>query len=194
MSAPSAEYILGKVAYYMSWAWVYGIKDDLWSAAVKSYADHIGELDKPWLITLVDFRISSKEPRLWTLNFAAPVPVLLFKTRVSHGKNSGPAYGPATSVSNEFRSNKSCVGGFITMHTYQSGLGQKSGKRPAMVIRGVDSTNSNARKRGIRVHGAHYVGNKNAGRSRGCFCCKQEVHEQLIQVIKGGSFMFSYFG
>jgi hypothetical protein len=186
--------ILGAVSYYGSFAWVYGIKSDLWAAAVESYTKNLGELKKPHLVTLIDYRIPSDEPRLWTLNFFAPMPVLVCRTLVAHGKGSGEK--TVTSVSRQSGSNKSTVGGFVTRHIYQSGLGQKdkSKKGPAMVLDGLDSSNDNARARGIRMHGAHYVTSTSAGRSHGCICCKQDVHEALIKVIADGSFMFSYFG
>ena len=63
-----------------------------------------------------------------------------------------------------------------------------------MVLIGLDRSNSNARNRGIRMHGAHYVSDTVAKCSHGCICCKQDIHEALIDVIQGGSFMFSYFG
>lgn len=186
--------ILGNVSYYGSFAWVYGIKADLWAAAVESYVKNIGELGKPHLITLIDYRIPSDEARLWTLNFFAPMPVLVTRTLVAHGSGSGGKM--VTSVSRQSGSNKSCVGGMVTRHIYDSSLGQKdkSKKRPAMVLDGLDSSNDNARARGIRMHGAHYVTDTSAGRSHGCICCKQDIHEALIKVIHGGSFMFSYFG
>ena len=185
---------LGNVSYYGSFAWVYGIKADLWAAAVESYVKNLGELKKPHLVTLIDYRIPSDEPRLWTLNFFAPMPVLVCRTLVAHGKGSGG--NTVTSVSRQSGSNQSTVGGFVTRHIYQSSLGQKdkSKKRPAMVLDGLDRSNDNARARGIRMHGAHYVTDGRAGRSHGCICCKQDVHEALIKVIHGGSFMYAYFG
>jgi hypothetical protein len=63
-----------------------------------------------------------------------------------------------------------------------------------MVLDGLDSSNDNARARGIRMHGAHYVTDTSAGRSHGCICCKQDVHEALIKIIHGGSFIYAYFG
>jgi hypothetical protein len=187
--------VLGGVSYYGSFAWVYGIKPDLWEAATRSFQKNLGELGKPYLVTLIDYRIPSNKPRLWTLNFFAPMPMLVCNALVAHGKGSGQGK-TVHSVSRKSGSNQSCVGGFVTMNTYQSGLGQKdkSKKRPALVLEGLDPTNDNARNRGIRMHGAHYVHDDHAATSHGCICCKQEIHEALIKVIHGGSFIFSYFG
>lgn len=188
---------LGNVTYFGSFVWMYGIKRDLWEAAMRSYQKNIDKIDKPHLITLIDFRIPRNRPRLWTLNFSGGGPQLVEFTLVAHGKGSGPRNSPECErVGRLSGSNMSCVGGFVTKHIYQSGLGQKdkSKKRPAMVVEGLDPTNDNARNRGIRMHGAYYVKKSGAGRSHGCICCRQEVHEALIKVINGGSFMFSYFG
>ncbi|MEL7467820.1 MAG: murein L,D-transpeptidase catalytic domain-containing protein [Pseudomonadota bacterium] len=186
--------VLGPVSYYGSFAWMYGIKDELWNAATDSYVRNFNELKKPHLITLIDYSIPSNKPRLWTLNFNSPIPQLMFHTIVAHGKGSGRGK-TVDRVSKKRGSNESTVGGFVTKHIYQSKLGQKdkTKKRPAMVIEGLDPSNDNARNRGIRVHGAHYVHKTRAGTSHGCICCRQEVHEALINVIHGGSFIFSYF-
>jgi hypothetical protein len=187
--------IFGNASYYGGFVWAYGIQKDMWDAAADSYRKNLGALSKPTLITLIDYRVRSDEPRLWTLDFVGPFPIVVTRTLVSHGKGSGT--GPiVTSVSRESGSNKSCVGGFVTRHIYQSTLGQKdkSKSRPAMVLDGLDASNSNARLRGIRMHGAHYVSDTRAGTSLGCICCKQDIHEELIKLICNGSFMFAYFG
>jgi hypothetical protein len=193
----SAENVLGSVSYYGSFAWVYGIREDLWKAAVRSYIKNRGALSKPHIVTLIDYRIPSDQPRLWTLGFMLPMPVILCRTLVAHGKgSSGGDSKIVTAVSNKTGSNQSCAGGFVTLHTYQSGLGQKdsSKQRPALVLDGLDPSNSKARSRGIRMHGAWYVYGNRCGQSHGCICCKQDVHEDLIKIIGQGSFMFSYFG
>ncbi len=191
----SLENVLGTVSYYGSFAWVYGIKQDLWNAAVRSYQKNFSELSKPHLITLIDYRIPSDKPRLWTLNFFLPMPVLQFNTLVAHGIGSGSGK-TVKSVSNKTGTNMSCVGGFVTRHIYSSSLGQKdkSKKKPALVLDGLDPTNSKARSRGIRMHGAWYVYDTHCSHSHGCICCKQEVHEELITLIQHGSFIFAYFG
>jgi hypothetical protein len=191
----SIETMLSNVSYYGSFAWMYGIKSDLWNAAVQSYRKNVGQLKKPHLITLIDYRILGNEPRLWTLALIPPVPIRLCHTLVAHGSGSGKGK-KVMWVSRERGSNKSCVGGFVTKHIYESRLGQKdkSKTRPALVLEGLDPTNDNARSRGIRMHGAWYVKDNSAGNSHGCICCKQDIHEALIKIVHGGSFMFSYFG
>lgn len=98
-------------------------------------------------------------------------------------------------VGNEKYSNISCAGGFITQNVYSSSLGQQKGKRTALNISRRDPTNWGAKtNRGIRMHGAWYVTDTMIKHSHGCVCCNQAVHEALIDIIKGGSFLFSYFG
>ena len=110
----SVEQILGTATYYGAFAWMYGIKSDLWGAAVQSYTKNFDVLEKPHLVTLIDYRLESNKPRLWTLNFFYPMPVLLCHTLVAHGSGSGKV--KVESVSRDRGSNKSCVGGFVTKH------------------------------------------------------------------------------
>lgn len=174
------------------WVWVYGIRPELWGAAMESWDRHKHRLDKPYLITLIDYGLPSDRRRLWTLDFTEPFPVLRCHALVSHGKNSGRQI--VTSVSNVKESNQSCVGGFVTLHTRTSKAGQKGGARkPALVIDGLDSTNDNAKARYIIMHGAKYVTDTGAGRSLGCPALKQEVNDDLVELIKGGSFLYSYW-
>lgn len=190
----------GTVSFYAGFAWMYGIKRELWEAAAESYQKNFTRLKKPHLITLIDYGRDSSARRLWTLGFFGPVPTLLAHCRVAHGcgaSGNGQKDSPASEakISNTRGSNRSSVGGFVTHHIYSSGLGQKdkSKKRPALVLEGLDTSNSNARSRGIRMHGAWYVSETGSmGRSHGCICCQQDIHEALIQIIQGGSFLYAY--
>ncbi|MEM9062524.1 MAG: murein L,D-transpeptidase catalytic domain-containing protein [Pseudomonadota bacterium] len=186
--------VVGNVSYYGGFAWVYGIKKDLWDAAVRSYVKNFDRIEKPFLITLVDYRIPRNEKRMWVLNFAPGMPQLVVNTWCAHGTGSGGLN--ATEVGQNDR--KSCVGGFVTAHTWKSHLGQKnkSGTKTklAMCLHGLDPTNDRAKKRGIRWHGAHYVKPGWVGNSWGCVCPPQDVHDKLVKPLSGGSFLFTYFG
>jgi hypothetical protein len=123
----------------------------------------------------------------------------LCRTQVAHGSGTKESRGGSrdpAKVSSKRGSNLSCVGGFTTKNIYKSKLGQKdkSIKQPAMNVEGLDQSNKNARNRGIRMHGAHYVSETDVRWSHGCICCKQDIHEKLIQIIQEGSFIFAYCG
>ena len=187
--------VFSTVTDWGSCAWVYGTKDDLWETAAASCTKNFNQLKKPYLITVIDYSLNRNTRRLGTLNVLAPAPTLMFHALVAHGKDDTGKTEPAP-ISRRRGSNCSCVGGFVTKHIYQSGLGQKdkSKQRPALVLEGLDASNDNARNRGIRMHGAHYVRDSGVGCSHGCICCKQDVHEDLIKLIQEGSFIFAYAG
>lgn len=186
--------VISDVSYYGGFAWMYGIKKDLWDAATRSYVKNIHQLEKPNLITLVDFRIPRNEARMWILNFAFGKPTLIEKTWVAHGSGSGDRN--ATTMGKSKR--KSCVGGFRTGGTWKSYLGQgtKEGekKHRAMALYGMDPTNDNAWKRGIRWHGAKYVKPGRVGGSGGCVCPPNDVNDRVVKTLAHGSFLFAYFG
>ena len=159
---------------------------------MRSYIKNFDQIDKPHLITLVDFSRTRNDKRMWILNFAFGKPTLITHTWCAHGSGSGGAN--CDEVGRKDR--KSCVGGFVTKHTWKSHLGQKvkSGTKTkrAMCLIGLDPTNDNARNRGIRWHGAWYVKPNNVKNSWGCICPPQDVHDKLVDHLAGGSFVFAY--
>lgn len=115
--------VISDVSYYGGFAWMYGIKKDLWDAATRSYVKNIHQLEKPNLITLV-------EPSWCVLGTGSGR-----RNATNAGKNN----------------RQSCVGGFVTGGTWNSYLGQKPKTCPkmhcAMSLRGIDPTNDNAWRR-----------------------------------------------
>ena len=184
--------VVGSVSYYGGFAWVYGIRKELWDAAVRSYIKNFDQIEKPHLVTLVDYAKARNEKRMWILNFAFGKPTLIAHTWCAHGSGSGGLFAKDIGKKNRM----SCVGGFVTKHTWKSHLGQKnkSGTKTklAMCLIGLDPSNDNARSRGIRWHGAHYVKPNSVGNSWGCICPPQDVHDALVKPLSGGSFVFAY--
>ena len=179
------------------------LSSDLVGAAAASYMQHVSNplIINPTIVTLVDYRIKSTEPRMWVLSLFQLAP--LFFTRVAHGVNSGPAYGAGRKekMSNNVGSHQSCLGGFATLNARKAKAGQKRdaennrSRALAMRIEGLDAgVNDKAKRRGILFHGAHYVNNKNAGRSYGCLATAQSVNNKIIPLIKDGTFFFAYCG
>lgn len=66
------------------------------------------------IITIIDFRLPSKQKRLWVVDINNST--ILKHTLVAHGKNSGNQY--ATIFSNKLNSYKSSLGFYITGKTY----------------------------------------------------------------------------
>jgi hypothetical protein len=173
---------------------LFGINSEAWDAAVASLDAHWddGKVLRPLTMTLIDFTIPAKSPRLWMFNLALQIP--LFYTPVAHGTNSGGAGAPATKFSNKSGTHKSCIGAFATDEKPQkSSLGHVKGH--SLKLYGLDAgINDNARSRGIVFHGADYVKATGAGRSWGCFATPPSVNEELLPLIAGGSFVYAWGG
>jgi len=143
------------------------------------------------LLTVIDYSLPSTQPRLWVLDLAHGK--VLFHELVAHGAGSGDLV--ATHFSNTEDSRQTSLGLFLTAGTYEGGNGY------SLKLKGLDEgVNDRAEARNIVMHGAWYVSTDHArqygrlGRSWGCPALSQEKAKPVIDVIKGGSFVFSYSG
>lgn len=173
---------------------MYGIDGDAYDAALQSLDAHWDnpKLLRPFIMTLIDFTLPAKSPRLWMFNLALQIPLIY--TPVAHGVNSGGAGAPATKFSNTSGTRKSCIGAFATNEkTHNSSLGHVKGY--GLKVYGLDpGVNNAARSRGIVFHGADYVKPTGAGRSWGCFATIPSVNETLLPLIAGGTFVYAWGG
>ena len=96
----------------------------------------------------MDFSRPSTEERMYVLDLENKE--ILFKSYVSHGKNTGDLY--AENFSNVAESNKSSLGFYMTEAPYKGSNGYSL--RLAGLEKGI---NDNAMKRNIVVHGADYA-------------------------------------
>lgn len=150
-----------------------------------------GKLENSKYLTIVDFTQHSSKERLYVIDTDRFE--LVFKSLCSHGKNTGGA--EAKYFSNKVGSLQSSYGFFVANETY-------SGKFDlAMRLDGLEYCNSNARNRGIVVHGADYAtkefmkkNNSVLGRSYGCPALPKSVSEEIITTIQGGSCFYIYAG
>ena len=149
-----------------------------------------GDLAAPPTLTLIDYSRPSVEPRLWVFDLASGR--LLFKELVAHGRNSGD--NMATRFSDDMNSHQSSLGLFVTGDTYVGNNGYSlrlDGLEPGF--------NGRARDRAIVMHGAPYVSAalSNAqgrlGRSWGCPALREAVARDVIDTIRGGGVIFSYY-
>jgi len=141
------------------------------------------------IITIIDFTKPSIEERFFVLDIENRK--LLFKSHVSHGKNSGENY--ATSFSNKVGSNQSSLGFFLTDNVYYGKNGY------SLVLHGLEEgINHLAKKRAVVIHGAAYANpsfiasNKRLGRSFGCPALPEALAKPIINTIKDGSVLFIY--
>jgi len=141
------------------------------------------------ILTVIDFSQSSNTKRLWIIDMATQT--VLYNTLVAHGRNSGDEF--ATAFSNENSSNQSSLGFYATGEIYNG----KHGK--SLRLDGLEQgINSNARSRGVVVHGADYVSenfiqmHNRLGRSQGCPALPANLTKEVIDLIKDRSCLFIY--
>jgi hypothetical protein len=141
------------------------------------------------ILTVIDFSMSSAKKRLWVIDLNNHK--VLFNTFVAHGMNSGGEF--ANSFSNSQSSNKSSLGFYATAETYNGKHGL------SLKLDGLErGINSNARTRGVVIHGADYANpsilhsQDYLGRSQGCPAIPESMKKDIINTIKGKSCLFIY--
>ncbi|OFW16328.1 MAG: hypothetical protein A3H29_15525 [Acidobacteria bacterium RIFCSPLOWO2_02_FULL_67_21] len=153
-------------------------------------ATRLGEIRPPSTLTVIDYSRPSVEPRLWV--FELPGGALLFRELVAHGRNTGDNL--ARQFSDALNSRQSSLGLFVTGDTYVGSNGYSlrlDGLEPGF--------NGRARDRAIVMHGAPYVSAAFAesqgriGRSWGCPALREGVAREVIDTIRGGGVIFSYY-
>jgi len=149
-----------------------------------------GDLDVPPTLTLIDYSLPSTTPRLWVFDMHSGK--ILFNELVAHGRNTGD--NMAVRFSDAMESRESSIGLFRTADTYVGHNGYSlrlDGLEPGF--------NAHARERAIVMHGAPYVNadvakaNGRLGRSWGCPALREAVARQVIDTVRGGGVIFSYY-
>lgn len=139
---------------------------------------------------MIDYSLPSTEQRLWVFDLKRRK--LLFHELVAHGRNSGE--NMATLFSNRNESHATSIGLFRTQQSY---LGQNG---YSLRMEGLEpGFNDNAFDRAIVIHGAPYVSpvlaraNGRIGRSLGCPAVRPAIAHRLIDSMKDGQLLFSYY-
>ena len=117
---------------------------------------------------------------------------VIYEELVAHGQGSGG--NVPTKFSNQPDSHQTSIGLFVTEDTYVGRNGY------SLRLEGLDrGFNDRAKARAIVMHGAPYV-NKDIskslgrlGRSHGCPAVRESIARELIDRVKGGSLVFSYY-
>ena len=167
-----------------------GLRTEVLELALKAHSRFISEgRTSSLLLTVIDYSLPSREPRLWVLN--TETGAVLERELVAHGNRSGGDI--ANAFSNRPGSNQSSLGTFVTGKTY---IG-KHGK--SLRLHGLDEgLNDLAFDRAIVIHGAQYVNEGiidqlgRLGRSQGCPALSPAASARIIDLIKDGSVVFSY--
>ena len=141
-------------------------------------------------LAVIDYSRSSLSPRLWVFDLAAQL--LLYEDVVAHGQGSGGDVPER--FSNDEGTHASSLGLFLTADTYVGHNGY------SLRMRGLEpGVNDAAMERAIVMHGAAYVdpqaGRRQGrlGRSWGCPALRSAVAKPIIDVLKNGQFVFSYY-
>lgn len=141
-------------------------------------------------LAVIDFSLPSTKPRLWIFDLQNRS--LILEELVAHGRNSGGNL--ATRFSNKEGSHQSSIGLFRASESYIGRHGY------ALRMDGLEpGINDRARERAIVIHGADYVNEQwiekhgRIGRSHGCPAVNRDVAEQVVDTLKDGQFVFSYY-
>jgi hypothetical protein len=149
-----------------------------------------GDIAMPPTLTLIDYSLPSTERRLWVFDLRTGE--VRFHEFVAHGKGTGDNL--AEHFSDAMNSHQSSLGLFVTGDTYVGSNGYSlrlDGLEPGF--------NSHARERAIVMHGAPYVNASVAatqgrlGRSWGCPALSEAVAHDVIDLVRGGGVIFSYY-
>ncbi len=152
-------------------------------------AKNLGQDPSPRL-AVIDYSLPSTAIRLWV--FDLQTRKLLFAEHVAHGQGTGENF--ARDFSNRDGSHQTSLGLFKTADTYFGKNGY------SLRMQGLEpGTNDAAMSRAIVMHGAPYVNPSQAkqkgrlGRSWGCPAVRPEVAQAVIDSLKNGQMIFSYY-
>lgn len=147
-------------------------------------------LDADRRLAVIDYSLASDQPRMWVFDLARRE--LLYEELVAHGRGSGEQF--AEHFSNVNGSHQSSLGLFRTAEPYQGRNGY------SLRLQGLEpGVNDLAYDRAIVIHGADYVSPRFAqetgriGRSHGCPAVSTTVAHALIDTLKNGHYLFSYY-
>jgi hypothetical protein len=203
---PKESSVLGLVdSYVYKWAKLSPphkkMPGDLWLAALDSLRQHASHprLRRYSMMTLIEFRISKKFPRLWVVDLYHQH--VYVHTYVAHVRGKDKNYSEEA-PRNFHEPYSSKVGAFIAtwkdaVRAGQTEQNKAQGKTgPAVRLQGLDESNRRAANIGILFHGAHYVKPERGviGNSRGCFATSFKDNAQIVELIRDGSFVFAYAG
>lgn len=169
-----------------------GLNPDAFRLAMEGYRTLAADprVKNDSLLTIIDYSLPSSAKRLFVINLNRNRVVC--SSLVAHGRNSGDLY--AHRFSNALQSYQSALGFYITGGSYKGGQGY------SMLLEGLEpGYNDKARARSIVIHGADYVTAGyvkrygRLGRSLGCPALPPALAGRVIDLIKEGSVLFSYF-
>jgi len=168
-----------------------GLRSEVLDLALAAHARATAEgRTSSKLLTVIDYSLLSRQRRLWVLDIERAE--VLEHELVAHGRNTGDDV--ARAFSNRSGSNQSSLGTFVTGQTYQGKHGL------SLRLHGLDEgLNDKALARAIVIHGADYVNEGivgsigRLGRSQGCPALSAVAAPRVIDLIRDGTVVFSYY-
>lgn len=136
-------------------------------------------------VSVIDFSLRSTRARFFIIDMNTGK---VWAIHTAHGKGSDSNHdGYAEKFSNVSGSNASSLGFYLTAETYYGNHGL------SLRLDGKSSTNSRARSRAVVIHGASYVQEASViqGRSWGCPAVANNLKDQVIGMLKGGSLIYA---
>ena len=161
------------------------IPRSLLEKAVAYYNENKNLLANNVYLAVIDFSRKSTQSRLFIMNMESGRVVTY---HVAHGKGSDKKNsGYASKFSNTPESKMSSLGFYRTAETYYGAHGR------SLRLDGLSSTNSNARRRAIVIHGADYVhqSGKKPGRSFGCPAVSMSVRDEVVNTLANGALIYA---
>lgn len=141
-------------------------------------------------LAVIDYSLPSTQPRLWVFDLAQRR--LLQNELVAHGRASGNKF--SQHFSNTPGSHQSSIGLFKTLNSYTGRNGY------SLRMQGLEPDfNHRALDRAIVIHGASYVSEDfiertgRIGRSHGCPAVTKAAAKPLIDILKDGQYVFSWY-
>lgn len=156
------------------------------TTAFSKFDEFRAEVKKEEYIVMIDFTQHSNLKRMYIVNRASG---LVESLHTAHGEGSDPDNdGTAQYFSNVPDSRMSSLGSYIINERYVGKWGA------SMRLDGLESTNSNARKRAIVLHPASYMrdGQAEQGLSWGCPAIPFAWIDRVIARMRDGGFMYAY--
>lgn len=169
--------------FFPQWDPDSGVTQTMYERVRRYYDQNFESFENKQYVVIIDLgkRSSTKRFTLFNLKTGTYERYL-----TSHGKGSDPDNdGWLNSFSNTPGSGASSIGIYKTLGTYYGSNGR------SLRLDGLESSNDNALRRAIVVHGANYVREEDswAGRSLGCPALDHAVAQKVIDKIKGGALL-----
>ncbi len=170
----------------------YDLKFEIFRKAMIGYYNLVkqGALANHRLLTIINFELPGTAKRFYMIDLVDRS--VKYHTYVAHGRNTGENF--AAKFSNTPNSNQSSLGFYVTAESYYGSKGY------SLRLDGQEELfNSNIRTRAVVIHGAEYATESwisrygRLGRSQGCPALPPHLNREVIDKIKGGTAIFTYF-